>query len=141
MKQEQEFKDQLRGAGERMTTTRLSIYRILARYSPISMPKLLEKVRQDGIDTVTCYRTLHLFRKLAIVQDVGLGRNRLIELTDDAHSHHHHFWCTGCGKLQDFDNPDIDASIDKLSGKLGVKVQSHQLEMSGLCQRCLKTTG
>jgi Fur family ferric uptake transcriptional regulator len=137
MNREQQFKTQLRSAGERVTTARLAIYRVLLRHSPLSMPKLLEKVREDGIDTVTCYRTLDLFRKLGLAQDVGLGRNRLIELTDDSYIHHHHVWCTVCGKVTDFDSPAIEEELARVSQKLGVKISSHQLEAYGVCASCL----
>ena len=138
MKQEQVFKDQLRKNGERVTTARLGVYRVLSRYSPISMPKLLEKVQLDGIDPVTCYRTLDLFRRLGFVQDVGLGRNRLIELTDGSHAHHHHIWCQNCGKVIDFDSAVIEDELARISEKLGVSITSHQLEAYGVCRDCAK---
>jgi Fur family ferric uptake transcriptional regulator len=138
MKQELQFKDQLRKSGERVTTARLSVYRVLSRYSPISMAKLLEKVQQDGVDPVTCYRTLDLFRRLVLVQDVGLGRNRLIELTDGSHAHHHHIWCQSCGKVTDFDSTIIEDELKRVSEKLGVSITSHQLEAYGVCCDCTK---
>lgn len=136
METEFQFKTRLRSAGERVTTARLSIYRTLARYSPLSTGKLIEKAREDGVDPVTCYRTLDLFRKLGLIQDVGLGRHRLLELTDAGHAHHHHIWCRTCGRVTDFDSSVIERELANVSQKLGMRIDSHQLEAYGLCASC-----
>lgn len=136
MNREEQFKDRLRTSGERVTTPRLAVFRILVRHSPVSMPKLLERAREEGLDTVTAYRTLDLFRKLDLVQDAGLGRNRLLELGDDYQAHHHHFTCGRCGKLFDFDSAAIEADLKAAGEKLGFSIRSHQLEATGLCAAC-----
>lgn len=140
MEQEQQFKDRMRASGERLTTARLSIYRVLARYSPLPMARLVQKVQADGVDPVTCYRTLDLFRRLGLVQDVGLGRNRLLELTDGYQAHHHHFWCKVCGKATDFDSTVIEQGLAQVSSSLGIRIDSHQLEAYGVCATCQRDT-
>ncbi len=136
MNKEEQLKERLRAAGERVTTPRLALFRILMRHSPVPMPKLLDRAREDGLDTVTVYRTLDLFRKLALVQDAGLGRNRLLELGDDYQAHHHHLTCSDCGKLFDFDSLAIEADLRAAGEKLGFSISSHQLEATGLCAVC-----
>ncbi len=136
MKHEQQFKDHLRTSGERITTTRVGIFRILLRHAPIPMPKLILKAREDGIDPVTTYRTVDLFRRLALVQDLGMGRNRLLELSDSYHAHHHHFMCLACGQISDFDSEPIEAELDKVSLEAGFEIHSHQLEVTGVCAEC-----
>ena len=137
MDDEQRFKDTLRSAGERITTPRLSIFRILNRYAPLSMAQLVDRATADGADTVTIYRTLTLFRRLNLAQEVGLGRNRLFELSDSYHAHHHHFTCVHCGEIIDFEAETIESEIQKVGVRFGVKITSHQLEVSGVCRKCL----
>lgn len=137
MDDEQRFKNALRLAGERVTAPRLGIFRILNRYSPLTMSQLIEKASVDGIDMVTAYRTISLFQKLALAQELGMGRNRLLELSDSFHGHHHHFICVKCGKVTDFDTEVVEAEIRRLGSQLGVAIDSHQLEVSGTCAQCL----
>lgn len=134
MKREQQFKDHLKQAGERLTAPRLGIFRILLRQAPISMAKLISRARDDGIDPVTTYRTMDLFRKLGLVQELGLGRNRLLELSDTYHAHHHHFTCVVCGAISDFDNEAIERELRAAAQGLGFDVHSHQLEITGVCR-------
>lgn len=137
---ENEFKKLLRSDGQTVTTQRLLLFRALARKSPISAVKLTMLMEENGINRATSYRNLVLLRRLGVTRDVIAHGKRLIELSEDFSHHHHHFWCTRCGKLSDFDNPELDKAIDQLSGSLGIQVQSHQLEMSGICKSCLKAT-
>jgi Fur family ferric uptake transcriptional regulator len=136
MNHEQEYKEQLRSAGERVTSPRLTIFRILMRNGPLSMSKLINKAGEDGIDPVTVYRTLELLRKLNFIQEMGLGRNRLFELSDTYHSHHHHFTCSECGKVTDFDSEIIERDLHEIGEKLGFNVRAHQLEVIGVCLTC-----
>ncbi len=136
MNDELKFKDHLRRTGERVTTPRLGIFRIMLRNGPISMNKLIAKGQEDGIDPVTTYRTMDLFRKLGLIQELGLGRNRLLELSDNYQVHHHHFSCLACGKIDDFDSQAIEAELRQVGAATGFDIRSHQLEVTGICAAC-----
>jgi Fe2+ or Zn2+ uptake regulation protein len=133
---DKQFKDQLKAAGERVTAPRMGIFRILLRQSPLPMSRLIARASSDGIDSVTVYRTVDLFRKLGLVQELGLGRNRMFELGDDYGEHHHHFTCSDCGKILDFDSSSIESELQKEGAVLGFELRSHQLEAIGLCAIC-----
>jgi len=141
MEREQQFKDRLRGAGERLTSPRLGIFRILVRQAPVAMAKLIARGQADGIDPVTTYRTVDLFRKLGLVSEAGLGRNRLLELSDEVERHHHHLSCVVCGKLVDFDNAAIEAELGRVGEQTGFAIRSHQLEATGVCAACQAKAG
>lgn len=100
------------------------------------MARLISRSQADGIDPVTVYRTIELFQKLMLVQEVGLGRHRLLELSDDYHAHHHHVMCVGCGRITDFDSAVIEADLARVAEELGFDIRSHQLEATGLCATC-----
>ncbi len=136
MNHEEQFKDYLRGTGERITAPRLGIFRILLRQAPIGMPKLIERARADGIDPVTVYRTIELFRKLALIQEVGLGRNRLFELGEIHSVHHHHFICLSCGRILDFDSPAIETELQATAARTRFVLRGHQVEAVGTCEDC-----
>lgn len=137
MNHEQDFKERLRAAGERVTSPRLIIFRTLLRSAPLPMPKLIAYASENGIDQVTVYRTMDLFRKLGLVQEIGLGRRRLFELSDTYHAHHHHFTCTECGQVIDFDSDVIEADLQRIGSERGLKIRAHQLEVTGTCKECV----
>lgn len=100
------------------------------------MARLIGRAQADGIDPVTTYRTVDLFRRLGLVQEVGLGRNRMLELGDDYHAHHHHVICSACGKVTDFDSEVIENDLARVAKTLGFEITSHQLEATGVCAAC-----
>lgn len=136
MNSEQLFKLRLQKAGERVTTPRLAVFRQLVRHAPVSPSVLMSTCQADGLDTVTVYRTLALFRRLGLVVELGLGRHRFLELGDDYHAHHHHFTCSNCGNITDFNEKLIEEGLARISQQLGATIQSHQLELVGLCTKC-----
>ncbi|GAC1368955.1 MAG: Fur family transcriptional regulator [Candidatus Saccharimonadales bacterium] len=134
--QDEAFIALLKDRGERVTAPRLAVFRLLSRFGPLPMSKLSARAKDDGIDTVTVYRTIALFRELGLVREIGVGSRRLLELTDDFCGHHHHFWCSRCGQITDFDDSRLEAAMIAAGRGLGIKVLSHQVEITGLCGRC-----
>ena len=133
------FEARLRSAGERVSSARVAIFRSLARTSPLPIPQLVHAMQQNAINPATTYRNLRLFRELNIVRDIVAGGRRLVELSDDFDTHHHHFWCQNCGKLIDFDDAELETSIAKVARSLGTRMSSHHLEISGECSECTST--
>jgi Fe2+ or Zn2+ uptake regulation protein len=133
---DEEFISLLKDRGERVTSPRLAIFRLLSRGGAIPMGKLSARAKEDGIDTVTVYRTIALFRGLGLVREIGVGSRRLLELTDHFGGHHHHFWCSTCGRITDFDDSQLESAIRAAGHSLGITVLSHQVEITGQCSRC-----
>jgi Fe2+ or Zn2+ uptake regulation protein len=134
---DQNFITLLKDRGERITTPRLAIFRILSKHNTLTMPKLTYRAKHLGVDTVTVYRTISLFKKLSLVQEVGVGSRRFLELSDGFGAHHHHFWCVSCGKIIDFDDPDLETALHQATDRMGILLDSHQLEMVGKCPDCM----
>lgn len=51
-------------------------------------------------------------------------------------SHHHHFICTQCGAILELDGCPLDGWCDAVAQKMGVKVDGHSLQLTGLCPQC-----
>ena len=88
-----------------------------------------------GVGRATVFRTLRLLQDAGalcqIVLDDGAPAYRLT-----SGGHHHHILCSRCGATDDFARCDIQGLLAELGRRTGYEVQSHRLEVYGLCARC-----
>ena len=98
-----------------------------------------DTLRATGRPTgrASVYRVLELLLEHGLVErvEVGDGQARF-ERAHPGGAHHHHLVCEQCGQLVAFDDPGLEHAIDRLSERLGVKVQSHDVLLRGECRRC-----
>ncbi len=106
----------------------------------ISTEELYKKVAQKypSIGIATVYRTLKLLTEcgLAYERQFGDGQSRYEHSHE--HIHHDHLICTGCGKIVEFENADIEKLQNEIAKKNRFKVYAHKLELYGLCGNCIK---
>ena len=139
----QHLTEELRSRGYRITPQRTAILAYLHDTPGHSSPaEIYEHVRQttSGVTEATVYRTLE------ILHDLGLVR----KLHSDAgchayapaiHDHGHHVICQACGQAVEFAGCDIAAVVAAVEVQTGFRVQTHWLEMFGLCPECRKSEG
>jgi Fe2+ or Zn2+ uptake regulation protein len=92
------------------------------------------RLKHSGLDRVTIYRTIRFFREEGIILELPNGT---IELSDQFRQHHHHFLCRQCGREVGFNDDRLENTMRSLATTLGVSLESHQVELSGLCRVCL----
>jgi Fur family transcriptional regulator, ferric uptake regulator len=131
----------LAGQGLRSTSQRdtiLGVFVDAGRH--VSAEELYARVKKahQGIGYATVYRTLKL------LADAGLAEERRFEdgftryeyrATD---GHHDHLICTRCGRIIEFENERIEQLQQDVARKNRFLVQSHKLELYGLCAACQK---
>lgn len=104
----------------------------------ISIEELLADVRQKDsrIGYATVYRTLKLLTEcgVAFERKFGDGLTRY-ELADDS-SHHDHLICVDCGKIVEFEEPQIEELQELIAARYGFVLQTHKHEMYGTCAEC-----
>lgn len=130
----------LRGAGVKRGGARERVIALLAEQScALSAVQIEDMLRAGGTPTgrATIYRALDLLAEHGLVErlEVGDGQARF-EPTHPGGEHHHHLVCKQCGRLVAFDDPGLERAIDRLSARLGVNVQSHDVLLRGACERC-----
>jgi len=104
----------------------------------LSADELYARVKKShkSIGYATIYRTLKL------LSEAGLAEERRFEdgftrfEYKNPNTHHDHLICTGCGNIFEFENESIEALQQDVARKNGFKVQSHKLEIYGLCAAC-----
>ncbi|HVS78753.1 MAG TPA: Fur family transcriptional regulator [Candidatus Saccharimonadales bacterium] len=134
------LKTLLRQDGCSLTRPRKQVFDLMLNKEPQSM-QVLAKRAEGKVDRATVYRTVELFERLGIARRLNIGWKYKIELSDLFTGHHHHFYCTNCGKMYDLpENPMLETMIDSAVAKDGFSARGHQLEVYGLCVNCQPTS-
>ena len=124
--------------GNRLTPARQVIVKTLVESAGhITADELAEKVRQTApqVGRMTVYRTLDLLCELGQVRPIfqGTGAAHYILLPEGSH---HHFICNRCHRVIEFADCTADDIAHTLAAQHGFQVQSHLLELHGLCAEC-----
>jgi Fur family ferric uptake transcriptional regulator len=112
---------------------------LAAQPCALTAVEIEEALRDQGRATgrASIYRVLELLVERGLVErlEVGDGHARF-ERSQPGGEHHHHLVCERCGQLVAFDDPGLERAIGKLSERLGVRIESHDVLLRGACQRC-----
>jgi Fur family transcriptional regulator, ferric uptake regulator len=130
--------ERLKDGGHRLTAPRLAVIQILNDAESWLSP---DQVRQraaercPGLGLVTVYRTLGLLTELGLV--------RRIHWEDGCHGfamaetgHRHHLVCQRCRRVVEFPGCDLGPMLQSLETDTGFAVETHMLEVVGLCPEC-----
>jgi Fur family ferric uptake transcriptional regulator len=105
----------------------------------LSAVEIEDELRANGRPTgrASVYRVLDLLVEHGLVErlEVGDGQARFERSHPDG-EHHHHLVCDRCGRLVAFDDPGLERAIGRLSERLGVRIDSHDVLLRGACERC-----
>jgi len=112
----------------------LSVFLSKEHITAEDMYRLLAK-KEPHIGLATIYRTLNLFCEAGLAQARHFGTQTHYD--NVAHKgHHDHLICTSCGKIVEFENCEIERLQEEVARKNGFTIQTHKLELYGLCSRC-----
>ena len=133
------WEQRLAGAGCRITASRRAVMQVLEEVGVALTPQeILERALpiHPELGLVTVYRTVKLFEELQLAYRVH--RN------DGCHGyvlaspgHRHHVVCQGCGRVVEFPgSEDLKALIVQVERTTRYRVQTHLLQLFGLCPDC-----
>jgi len=130
----------LAAAGLKRGAARDRIVEILAEQPcALSAIEIEDSLRRRGEPTAraSIYRVLDLLVEHGLAERVvlGSGQARFERLEYDG-DHHHHLVCDRCGDLVAFDDPGLERAISRVSQRLGLRVESHDVTLHGACARC-----
>jgi Fur family transcriptional regulator, ferric uptake regulator len=138
----------LSSGGGRLTKERLCLLRtvcdINGHFHPYHVLDLL-KAQGYNLSLTTVYRNLALLvqagiiRRASIQEDTGTGGVWYEHIWD--HEHHDHLVCAHCGKRIEFSYPAIEVLQEAVAREYGFILESHHLELIGLCPDCRKKQG
>ncbi len=93
------------------------------------------RIKQHRLSLSTVYRTLLMFKKLGLVEELHF---------DEAHHHyeikpsaeHQHLVCLNCGKIMEFEYPLSPKMKKNIAREKGFEVVGVEIRMTGYCSRC-----
>ena len=91
----------------------------------------------ERVGLASVYRVLESLSAVGLVRriDVGDGIARYEPLRESG-EHHHHLVCTECGKVEAFDDPDLERAIRRVEARSGYAVEQHDVVLQGACDIC-----
>jgi Fur family ferric uptake transcriptional regulator len=130
----------LADAGYRRGGARTAVVEVLGRQScAVSARDIDDALRTAGrgVGRASVYRTLETLAELKLVQRLDLGHgDKRYEPHSPSGEHHHHLVCDHCGSVQPFEDPDLEAALEKLASRVSYKVDEHDVVLHGACGDC-----
>ena len=96
--------------------------------------RLRERDRAVGLASV--YRALDVLTQLGLTRRVDVGGTAAYEPAAPGGEHHHHAICDRCGKMDAFEDEELEALIDGVAKRLGYEVGEHDIVLRGSCPEC-----
>lgn len=132
--------ERLDAAGFRRGGARTAVVEHLGLQACAVTARDVEDALRTGDRTVgraSVYRTLEQLDSLGLVTrlDVGDGMARF-EPADPHGEHHHHLVCDSCGRVEPFEDPELERTIERLSERVSFRVAEHDVVLHGACGDC-----
>ncbi|OGW34626.1 MAG: transcriptional repressor [Nitrospirae bacterium GWD2_57_9] len=135
-----QLSEYLAGQGLKSTSQRDKILAVFVEAGRhLSAEELYARIKKvhPGIGYATVYRTLKLLAEAGMAEERRFedGFTRYEYKTSEG-GHHDHLICTRCRAIVEFENERIEALQQDVARNNGFLVQSHKLEIYGLCSAC-----
>ena len=94
--------------------------------------------RRIGVSRATLFRALDLLADLHLLErlDLPTGGHAYVPCVG---THHHHLVCSRCGRVAEVGDCGVAEAVAEIARLSGYRVDSHRLELFGLCRRCRAT--
>jgi len=138
MAQAKSLTESLHSSGRRVTRQRQLVMQVLQEnpgHLEVEAVYALARASDPNISLTTIYRTLAVLKEMGMVKDHALGE-------DHAHFEtvpekpHYHFTCLKCGRVIEFDAPQVAQVVHAVSECEGLRVTDVHLFLSGYCAKC-----
>ena len=128
----------LQKSGCRLTAPRRAVVETLTESTRALTPvEVYDAARKNcpGLGLVSVYRTLEKLEELGLVQRVHQTKDCQAFISA-GEGHQHVLVCTRCGKAILFEGDQLDPLFNSVSKTTGFQIQSHWLQVFGLCKTC-----
>lgn len=92
--------------------------------------------RDLQVGRATVFRTLDLLVTRGQLERIDLPNGEHAYVACAPQEHHHHVVCRGCGKSADVEDSGLQSVVGEIARRSGYQIESHRLELFGLCREC-----
>jgi Fur family ferric uptake transcriptional regulator len=132
--------ERLRGTSGRSGGARRLVVDFVGRQDCcLSVQEIHERLRAENarVGLASVYRAVEGLLDAGLVQRVELGDGiARFERADPAGEHHHHLVCDACGKVEPFEDANLETAIERVAGGRGYAVAAHEVVLRGACVDC-----
>jgi Fur family ferric uptake transcriptional regulator len=91
------------------------------------------------IGRATVFRTLDLLAEQGALERIDLpSGDHAYVACEPQQEHHHHVVCRQCGRSVEVADSGLQSIVDELGRRSGFRIDSHRLELYGLCPDCTR---
>jgi Fur family transcriptional regulator, ferric uptake regulator len=133
---------ELTRAGHRAGGARDAVVELLAAQDCCLSAQDIHDRLRDGeraVGLASVYRALDLLTQLGLTRRVDVGGTAAYEPAPPGGEHHHHAICDRCGKLDAFEDEQLEALIDGVAARLGYDIGEHEIVLRGNCPDCAES--
>ena len=133
------LKDHLAKNHLKLTEQRQAILEVFLKTDHITAEALYREVakkKKNRLGLATIYRTLNLLCEIGIAQQRHFGDTKTLYDNVSRKKHHDHLICNTCGRITEFESPAIERLQEEVARKKRYLIQSHRLELYGICADC-----
>jgi Fur family ferric uptake transcriptional regulator len=91
---------------------------------------------ERAVGLASVYRALDVLTQLGLTRRVDVGGIAAYEPAAPGGEHHHHAICDRCGKLDAFEDEQLETLIDGVAERLGYAIGAHEIVLRGACPAC-----
>lgn len=103
----------------------------------VSLQELLDlsQANEASIGYATVYRTMKLMVEGGLAHEHQFADGQARYEPEEEGQHHDHIICRECGRIVEFEDPEIERRQDAIAERHGFHVVAHKLEMYADCLR------
>lgn len=132
----------LRSRGMRVTSARRAVVEeVFTRPGHSDPEELARRLSRKGVSRASVYRTLALLERAGLIRRVLYGERHSHYERVLPQQHHDHLVCEICGRVVEFECPQIEQLQAAVAKQHGFQVTAHVMEIRGVCNVCAKRKG
>jgi Fe2+ or Zn2+ uptake regulation protein len=139
MRPKPELTEAIHSRGRRLTRQRQLVLEILKEsreHLDAETVHARARKRDARIGIATVYRTLAFLKEIGLVDEHQFGQDHGHFEAVQTDRQHYHFTCLKCGRIVEFQLPQVMTLARKLCERQGLQVVEVDLHFSGYCAGC-----